>query len=473
MMGGLQGVRLVVGIVQAKVVAVLLGASGTGLFSVYASFLNLGESLFGLGTAGSGVRQIAALAGRDDRNALARAMYVQIGVSIVLGIVGGAAFLLVRVPLEAGMAGGNVLSAAMPFLAASLMVTIASGAPLVIMQGMRKIDRLVMASAWGTLTGAITGVILIYFLRKDGIAPAFLGQALCSGLAALWFYRRLHPPRVTVSLRQFADGFASLIRLGFGFMATALFMAGTAYGIRLYLLRFAGLDATGLYQAAWTLSSFYGSMILQAMGTDFFPRISALSGDHQALNQKVNEQVEIGLILLLPGMLACAVAAPLILRLLYTAEFAMAVPAARWMTAGIMLRALAWPLAYMPLAMNRPRITARAEGCYAAITLALSYPAIRWGGLEGAAIVYVVSSLIYVAVSLVIARRLTGFTWSPSAKKLMVWLYASGGIVYFFLLVGQGRGWILASVLVTMVITIGCGWRAWHLIKPPRATCTN
>ena len=49
---------------------------------------------------------------------------------------------------------------------------------------------------------------------------------------------------------------------------------GAAYTIRLIVLRNAGLEAAGLYQAAWVLGGLYVAFILQAMGADFYPRLT-------------------------------------------------------------------------------------------------------------------------------------------------------------------------------------------------------
>ena len=43
----------------------------------------------------------------------------------------------------------------------------------------------------------------------------------------------------------------------------------------------AGLEAAGLYQAAWTLSGLYVGFILQSMGTDFYPRLVGCCEDHE------------------------------------------------------------------------------------------------------------------------------------------------------------------------------------------------
>ena len=66
---------------------------------------------------------------------------------------------------------------------------------------------------------------------------------------------------------------AELLKLGFAFMASGFLMIGAGYAVRMMLARQIGLEAAGLYAAAWTLGGLYVNFVLQAMGADFYPRL--------------------------------------------------------------------------------------------------------------------------------------------------------------------------------------------------------
>jgi antigen flippase len=61
--------------------------------------------------------------------------------------------------------------------------------------------------------------------------------------------------------------------------------SGIAYAVRIILLRKVGFEATGFYQSAWTLGGLYVGFILQAMGADFYPRLTANASDNMACNR--------------------------------------------------------------------------------------------------------------------------------------------------------------------------------------------
>ena len=62
-------------------------------------------------------------------------------------------------------------------------------------------------------------------------------------------------------------------------------MMGAAYAVRSMLLQGAGAEAAGFYHAAWTIGGMYVGIILQAMGADFYPRLTGVARDKLADQQ--------------------------------------------------------------------------------------------------------------------------------------------------------------------------------------------
>src|SRR5690606_17004599 len=130
-------------------------------------------------------------------------------------------------------------------------------------------------------------------------------------------------------------------------------MLGAAYTVRMFVLRYVGLDAAGFYHAAWTLGGLYIGFILQAMGADFYPRLVAVIKSDEEGNRLVSEQAQISLLLAGPGVIATLTLAPLVLELFYSAKFAAAVDVLRWICLGIALRIITWPMGFIVVAKSR------------------------------------------------------------------------------------------------------------------------
>src|SRR5690606_7971989 len=75
-------------IIRTKIVAILLGPSGVGLFALFNSVADLAAALANLGVQSSGVRQIAEASGSDDRAKVAVTVTVVRRISFALAVAG-------------------------------------------------------------------------------------------------------------------------------------------------------------------------------------------------------------------------------------------------------------------------------------------------------------------------------------------------------------------------------------------------
>jgi PST family polysaccharide transporter len=219
---------------------------------------------------------------------------------------------------------------------------------------------------------------------------------------------------------------SSLLNLGVVFMVSALLTAGSAYAVRLIVLRLDGAFAAGLYQASWTLGGLYAGFVLQAMGTDFYPRLTAVVSDNEAANRLVNEQTQISLLLAGPGVLGTLTVAPIVISLFYTGEFQPAVNVLRWICLGMMLRIVSWPMGYIIVAKGARTMFLVAEIAATVAHVGLALVLVPWLGVTGAGIAFFGLYVWHTFLVWVMARRLTGFTWSsPNARLGLIFLPAS------------------------------------------------
>ena len=114
-----------------------------------------------------------------------------------------------------------------------------------------------------------------------------------------------------------------------------------------------GVYGAGQFQAATALAMVYVGFVLQAMGTDFYPRLTTVSDDNRKCNQLVNEQAEISILLALPGVLATLALAPWVIQMFYSSKFDKAAEILCWQVAGTFLQVNSWPMGFIILAKGR------------------------------------------------------------------------------------------------------------------------
>ena len=147
-----------------------------------------------------------------------------------------------------------------------------------------------------------------------------------------------------------------LLGLGLAFMLSGLFGAASVYLNRVIISDGLGVEAAGIYMAAWTLAGYYVRFILQALAADYYPRLTAVAGNREQCNRMINEQVEVALTLALPGVMATLALAPLVIELFYSSRFAQAVLILRWQTLGVLLQVIWLPLGFVILAQAQPDV---------------------------------------------------------------------------------------------------------------------
>jgi PST family polysaccharide transporter len=417
LIGGSSVLNIGIGIIRTKAMAVFLGPAGFGLMGVYGSIVDLAQAIAGMGINRSGVRQIAEAVGSNDLERIARTVTVLRRAAVVLGLLGTVLLVLFSRQMSALTFGTDQHTGAVALLSLAVFLRLVSDAQGALIQGMRRISDLARMGVLGALLGTIISIPLVYFLRESGVVPALVGIGTMTLITSWWYSRKVKVRLPAMTAAQVWQEASLLLNLGFAFMVSAFLMMGAAYAVRTMLLRMVGVDAAGFYQAAWTLGGLYVGFILQAMGADFYPRLTGVASDNTLCNRLVNEQARVSLLLAGPGVLATLTFAPLVIALFYSGTFSEAVGVLRWFCLGMMLRVITWPMGFIILAKGRSSLIVWTELAWTAVNVGLSWICIRSFDLSGAGIAFFGSYVFHGLMLYPIVRRLSGFRWSPANRR--------------------------------------------------------
>jgi enterobacterial common antigen flippase len=412
LIGGSSAINLMIGIVRTKVVAVILGPSGVGLMGMFSAIVDLARTLAELGLNSSGVRQIAESNGSGDEQRIARTVVVLRRMALLLGVL-GAALLAVSAHQIAIFTFGDAKHAwAVALLGLAVLFRLVADGQGALLQGLSRIGDIAKSNVLGALLGSLASVAVLVWLRADGVALSLVVVAAVSLLVSWHYSRKVQFVRPQLSATQVKTEATAMLRLGVAFMLSALMTMGAAYVVRLILVREAGIEAAGLYQAAWAIGGMYVAFVLQAMGTDFYPRLVGVAGDNEQCNRLVNEQAQVSLMLAGAGVIGTLTFAPWIVSALYTVEFRGAAELLRWICLGMALRVVTWPLGYVLVAKGEQTLFVLADGLWTLINIGLTWWCVKHFGTSGAGIAFFGSYLFHLALVYPICRRLTGFRWS-------------------------------------------------------------
>lgn len=417
-MGGAAGITLLLGMVRVKFAAVLIGAAGVGLNASFIALQGLLGTLAGLGLQSSAVRDIAAAAGKGDEQAVGRAVLTIRRLSWFTGLLGMVSMMVLSPLLSKLTFGSRDYALDIAALGLALLFGNLAGGQMAMIQGMRRIGDMSRANIYSAAVGTVAAIGFYATMGLRGIVPALI-TVTALNFALAWFYaRRLPVPKVALTLRLTLGEANGMVRLGVVLMFSGLMGSAVTYITVALVTRQEGVQAVGLYSAAFALSGMFVNFVLGAMGADYYPRLAGVAPDKAAMSRMVNEQTEIGILLALPGLMATVWLAPWILQLFYSREFVGAVSLMQWFIFGCMGRVISWPMGIVMPALGKRRWFLFTETGFNFLHLAFIAIGLQVIGIEGVAIAFFVMYIGYTLAVLAVCRHLIGFSWSSQSWRV-------------------------------------------------------
>ena len=416
---------------RTKLIAVFAGTEGVGLLGLYTSTLNLVSAASSLGLGSSAVRDIAVHAGADNHEKVTGAIRALRRLAWITGALGAIGCFAAAPQISAWTFGSEIHATAIRILGICVLLIQLSASQAALLRGLRKIRELAVQSIAISLVTLGLAAAMFGPLGVDGIIPFMIATNVMTLAGTWWFARMVKLDNQPQSLRETFSLGKSMISLGMAFQASALISAITAHLVGIIVYGVGGSSLNGLYQAAWGSTGALASLVLGAMGKDFYPRLAAVSDDGPASMRLISQQTEIAILLSLPLLAAFVAAAPVLIPFLFSADFAGAVPAVGWFALGAFGRVISWPLGYYLIAAGRGLYFFATELLFGLVYLLLADWLIGLRGLQGAGIAWFVLYLLYWATMSLLVGRLCRQAVGGSAFRHSYMGLAALGAAYF------------------------------------------
>lgn len=415
LIGGAQGINLLIGMIRVKFVAILIGPIGVGLVATYQSMIQMIGIVAGLGLQSSAVRDIA----QADQEYIGRIVLSLRRMCWLTGGLGSLMVILLAPTLSQLTFDSSEYATGIAFSGLTILFANLKGGQIALIQGMRRISDLAKLNVIGAVSGTIVSVGLYWIFGMRGIVPSIVLLSLIELCASWWFARKVDVPQVSMSWLESFKTAGGMIKMGLAFMWNSLLIAIVAYITRTVIAQEIDLVAVGIFSAAFALSGMFVNFVLGAMGADYYPSLTAINTDHKKMRELVNQQTEIGLLLAIPGLLATLAFAPWVIKLFYTAEFSQSADLLRWFALGCIGRVASWPLGFIILAKGYSRLFVFTESAINIIHLILVILFLNWFGIEGVAVAFPVLFVIYTVMMLFVSKNIIGMRWSRSVWSLI------------------------------------------------------
>jgi len=405
-----------------KAAALLLGPAGVGLIGMYQNLMQTAATISALGFGTVGTRQVAAAQAMGGAVALTGTRRALFWGTLGLALLGSLIFWLLSGWIATYVLRAPQFRHSVAWLSVGVALTVASGSQAALLTGLRRIGDVARVQALSGILGAVLGVIAIFIWGTGRLVAMVLIAPANALLIGHWYVSRLNLPAADRpwSVAQIAAEWRAMAALGAAFMLSGLMMTLGQLIVRSIVQRDLGPEALGQFQASWAIGMTYLGFILTAMGTDYFPRLTALIPDSRAATRMVNEQTEVALLLCAPVALAMMALAPWVIRLLYSANFSPAVAILRWQILGDILKVASWPLGFVLVAAGAGKTFVLTESAAMGVFVVGAEFCVPMVGVTAAGMAFLAMYIGYLPLVFFLARRRIGFSWTPAVIRFAI-----------------------------------------------------
>lgn len=452
--GGVRILEILVSIIRSKLLAILIGPTGVGISGLLTSGTELIQSITSLGLSQSAVRDVADANGTHDSQRINHTVTVLRKLMWMTGLLGMFAVILASPLLSRISFGDSSYTLAFIVISITLLLGQILAGQRVVLQGLRQLKNLASSSLLGNIVGVCVCIPIYYIWGIKGIVPNIVVGSIVSLFATRLFARKIKIEKENLSIRQvFSDG-KRMLKMGIAMSVSSLSPALTSYIVKSFIQQHGGLDEVGLFAAGNAIVVTYVGLLFSSMGTDFYPRLAAVNTDNKACTTLMNQQGEVGLLILGPMILICQIFIPIIVWALYSDKFLGATPYILWAISGMLLKMASWSISFVLVAKAESKLFMFTELSASVVSLAGQLIGYYYGGLAGMGIGFCATYLYYLILVYFISHKKYDFVFSKGFIKIFIVL--SAFVICSTVLVHILNGYM--SYIVGSFLIVACIW---------------
>jgi len=418
--GGVQIISIIIKVVKSKFMALFLGAEGIGISGLLTSSLDLVSALTNFGLHISAVKDVSEANASENKSRVAVVITVLKKILWITGILGLIFTIVLSSVLSEIAFGTSEYSLAFVWLSITLLFTQLTSGHLVLLQGLQKLKFLAKANLLGSFIGTLVTIPLYYFFRIDAIVPGIIIFAICNLIFSWYYARQINVVEVKISLAQtFTEG-KNMITLGFMISLSVLVSLLMAYVLRIFISNNGGLEQVGFYTAGFIIINTYVGLIFNAMGKDYFPRLSSIAKNNKLCIQVINQQAEIALLIIAPIIIIFLIFIKWIVVILYSSQFIPVIDLVHWAALGMLFKTASWSIAYIFLAKGASKLFFLNELLSSIYVLIFNLIGYYYWGLTGLGVSFLLSYFVYLVQVFLVTKKKYAFNFSAPVKKIFI-----------------------------------------------------
>lgn len=447
--GGVQVFNILIQLIKSKIIAILIGPTGMGVYGLFSQSDALIKSCTSFGLSSSAVRNISEANGTGDNSKILTTTSIFRKLVWITGTLGTLVCLIGAPWWSKFTFGSYQYTISFVILSCSMLFQQLTQGQTAILQGLRKYNYMAKSNVFGNLIGLLVSLPLYYYWRIDAIVPVMTISSLVALLISWLFYRKLELKPVKVNRPILIAESKNMLLMGISISFSGIVGTIIAYYLRVFIGSEGGLSEVGLFTAGFSIVETYVGLIMTSMGTDYYPRLSSVNKDALKFRETINSQLEIALLLIAPIIAAFIVLINLLVIVLYSKEFVPAEDMMLWAIYGCFFKVVSWCLAFGILAKGDYKMFLGNEILTNAYSLPLKIVGYMFLGLTGVGIAYLICYVLYsIQVSFVCKNR---YNINISKSSLLIFFSHLPVLTLCLLVSISFTGWVRYVIGIPLI----------------------
>jgi len=479
--GSGSAISMILGAISSKIMAVVTGPIGIGLYSMLTQILSTASITGSIGGGGTALTQGVAGKKGGVRDELIRTVFW----IFVAGALLVAVSLMILAPWIASVSlgGGDEASIGLVrWVALPVVLTVGLTYLNSVLNGFLAIGRLALIQMAGAAMNAIISYP-ISIMANTGYPIAFVG--MMSASTSVQIIVALLKVRAHGYIRPiWSRGFrprierasaSSFFKMAGTLLITGVFSTVVLLVIRSLIVQYDGLAEAGIFNVAWVICMMYPMIALGSFGTYFFPALSRLE-DPQKRIDLMRDMFRISTLIITPMLVVMILLKPLVVDIMYSNQFYASLDIIRWMLIGVYLKTASWVVSMPVVAFPNMRVYFWTENLWYVGLLTFSLLAvIIFGSIEIIGIGFLVIYALFLAYYKRYARIKHGFTLTKGLtiswfSGLFLVIFASGLTWTGIQINWSITAFLIAATILYMWLSLSREERKWlvRLVDRPK-----
>jgi O-antigen/teichoic acid export membrane protein len=404
--GFVQFFNILAKVILNKVAAVTMGSQGIGLIGLYNSAIGMLKTGTSLGIPITAVRDVSESNQKNDIELLSKTIVTTNKTIIITASLGLFVTIVLSDFLSQLTFGNSSHIGSFMIISLAVALTTLWEGQLAILKGMRRLILLAKANIFGASVGLFISVPLYLMYEMKGIIPVLITTPFCSLLLSTYYVQKIKYKRIKLSYKELYQNASSMVKMGIVLSFTTFLSQLSTFAIIAYIGKVGSLETLGFYNAGIIIIVGYFSVIINALTTDYFPRISAVSRDNSKLQMELNQQSIVSLLLTFPLMVLFLFLLPFLITLLYSSEFYPVIDFVRIGVYGTFITIISNQIDLILVAKNETKVFAVIAIIYRSIEIFITIFLFKAYGLLGLGVSIVLTGIVHMAIMSIVVKKL-------------------------------------------------------------------